>query len=283
MYRLIRFGQTNLEYRNQIDTVGNGTAVTGYLPLPGGGAFDFYGSDVAPTEVIERVKRIRLQASSEAALQQIFLTFLTLRGKRDKLYRRLKTGEIQWTWARLVEVVAERSYEQSIFKWIQDIELRFNCVGAWNGYNHGENWLLDSGEYLDSNLVLDAELGFSFTLNASPKNIVIANAGNTVVKNIRLRLHVGSVALTSVTFTVSGQSQFTWSGNAGAGKDLVIDCGAQAVTLDGADAYSGFSFGGSHVIDDWLRFGPGNTTLTVAFVGGGVNSQLVTTFNDTWE
>ena len=38
--------------------------------------------------------------------------------------------------------------------------------------------------------------------------------------------------------------------------------------------FSGFSFGGSHVIDDWIVLEPGANAITVTFTGGSTNSDV---------
>ena len=81
---------------------------------------------------------------------------MAMSGKRDKLYRRLVDGSYQWIYARLVAVEATQSYEQSQFRTIQDVTLRFTTQEAvWRGAYAG-TFFLDNGVYLDSGYFFDS-------------------------------------------------------------------------------------------------------------------------------
>ena len=88
MYRIIRFGQVDLEYFNQVDSIGSGPTPTAYQTLSDGGALDLYGSMQKHPGAVERTKTLRLKAGTQAEVETLFFQLLAMRGKRDRLYRR---------------------------------------------------------------------------------------------------------------------------------------------------------------------------------------------------
>ena len=135
MHRLIAFGTTNLEYYNQVDSIGSGATPTQYQTLHDGGALDLFGSQQKHPGVVEYTKSLRLRAATPAALSDLYMGLLQLRGKRDKLYRRtFGTNLIHWKWARLAEVTAKMDYQQVQYQVILDVDLRFETADLfWHG------------------------------------------------------------------------------------------------------------------------------------------------------
>jgi len=66
------------------------------------------------------------------------------------------------------------------------------------------------------------------------------------------------------------------------GTDLVIDCGARTVTNNGVEAYDELTLGAGHVVAEWLRLPPGNTTVAVTRTGGDNTSAIEIAFDDGW-
>ena len=68
MYRIIRFGTQNLEFYNQVDSIGSGNTPTSYQALPEGGAIDNFGNLQKWPGVVDRIKSLRLVASTREEL-----------------------------------------------------------------------------------------------------------------------------------------------------------------------------------------------------------------------
>lgn len=283
MYRLIRFGTVSLEHYNQVDTVGTGVTPTAYQALPDGGALDNFGDQQKHPGAVERSISRRLRGTSQANLESLFLQLSALRGTRAKLFRRTVSGDIHWQYARLIELSAQRNYELTQYKLLQDIELRFVTQEAtWRG-DLGGVWYLDSGEYLDSGLAYDS--GESYALDASPKsiNIVIGtDKGRAPIRAVRIKVTAGNAPITAMTIARSGGESLTFSGTLAAGKSLVIDTGTLQVTNDGNDAYASMVFSPTANMAVWFSLQAGTNALTVTFSGGGTGSTIDFTYYEAW-
>jgi hypothetical protein len=283
MYRLIRFGTVDLEHYNQVDAIGSGATPTNYLLLPDGGALDNFGSMQKYPGAVERIKSLRLRSDTEAALETLYFQLLALRGKRDKLYRRTASGDIHWQYARLVEIAAQRSYEKTIFKFIQDLDLRFVTQEAtWRG-DLGGVWYLDSGEYLDSGLAFDS--GETYTLDGSPKAITVTigtDAGRMATRALQIRVMAGSAPITSITIARAGGESLTFGASIAAGDVLLIDTGSMQVTNDGVDAYDDLTLSPTADLASWFALAPGSNALTVTYTGGGTGSTISFQYYEAW-
>ncbi len=283
MYRLIRFGLIDLEHYNQVDAIGSGATPTAYQPLPEGGALDGFGDQQKHPGAVERTISRRLRGETEAALETLYFQLLALRGKRDRLYRRTSQGDIHWQYARLVELTAQRNYEQTKYKFIQDLDLRFVTQEAfWRG-DLGGVWYLDSGEYLDSGLVYDS--GETHTLDGSPKAITISigtDDGRGPTRALQMRVTAGSAPITSINIARAGGESLTFSGTIAAGDALLIDTGTMQVTNDGADAYDDLALSPTADLASWFALEPGDNDLTVTYTGGGTGSTIDFTYYEAW-
>jgi hypothetical protein len=154
-------------------------------------------------------------------------------------------------------------------------------VSHWNGRGYAD-WTLDDTPqiYFDTGYYLDTG-NYEGNLVSSPDAFTITNQGNRRVTNVIVAIIAGNSAITAVTLTM-GSAQLTWTGTLGANKQLLIDSGSYRVTNDGANAYSGLTFGASHTIDDWLRVEPGANTLTFTWTGGGTGSHFTLNMWDGW-
>lgn len=283
MYRLIRFGLIDLEHYNQVDVIGSGATPYAYQTLPEGGALDQFGDQQKHPGAVERIKSLRLRGETEAELETLYFQLLALRGTRDRLYRRTATGDIHWQYARLVEVTAQRNFEQTRYRFIQDLEFRFVTQEAfWRG-DLGGVWYLDSGEYLDSGLVYDS--GETHTLDGSPKAITISigtDSGRGPTRALRIRVTAGSAAITSITIARAGGESLTFGASIAAGDVLLIDTGTMQVTNDGVDAYDDLTLSPTADLASWFALEPGNNALTVTYAGGGTGSTIDFTYYEAW-
>jgi len=285
MYRLIRFGATELEYYNQVDNIGSGQTPVSYIGLPEGGSLDGFGNLQKAPGIVERNKSLRLHASSPEQLEEIYFKLLSLRGKRDQLYRRTGQGNIHWMYARLVEIMAMRSYEQTRFRVIQDIDLRFACQEAfWRGYYSG-GWFLDSGFYLDNGWVFDN--GNPVTLASSPTYIEIqlgsaSDPGRAPVRAIQFIINADE-AITSLMISRLGGEILTYNGTIPAGSQLIIDTGAMRVLCTGVtDPYDNLEISPTADMAAWFTLQPGLNEITVNFTGGGSGSTIEFSYYEAW-
>lgn len=284
MYRLVTFGTTNLEYPNQVDNVGSGQTPMAYFNLPDGGALDGFGSSQKAPGVVERTKSIRLQAASEAALSALYFGLLGLRGKRDKLYRKLVDNTLHWQYARLTEITASRSYELSKYRVIQDLELVFECQeSTWRGDYQG-SFALNSGRLLNDGHVLDSTL--LYALDSNPKSITIilgTDAGRAPIRGIRIVTVAGSAAITSLTIARAGGESLTFLGAIPAGGLLELNCGTMQVLCDAiANPYDYLVLSPAADLAAWFTLQPGANPITVTYTGGGTGSKIAFTFYEAW-
>lgn len=284
MYRLVKFGTTQLDYYNQVDPVGSGDTPTNYLLLPEGGAIDNFGSQRKYPGVVERVKAQRLQADSADELLTLYYSLLELVGTRDRLFRRSVDGAIQWQYARLVSVNAVREYQQTQFKRIQDLDLRFvTQEPTWRGRLVG-TWYFDSGEHFDSGLYFDS--GELVTLNTLTKvftdTIGAGEAGRAPTRNIRIVVTAGATDITAFSIARTGGETLTFGGTIAAGTSLVIDTGSMQVENDGVDAYDDLTFAADADMAVWFSLLPGDNEITVVRTGGDSNSTIEFVYYEAW-
>lgn len=285
MYRLIRFGQTSLEYYNQVDSIGTGATPTAYQNLSDGGALDLYGDQQKNPGAVERTKTMRLTAATEAALETLFLQLLALRGKRDRLYRQMSGGDIHWQHARLVEITAERSYEITKYKRIQDVTLRFVTQESfWRG-DLGGLWYFDTGEYFDTGLAFDSSRSYPLTSSPTTFSIsvgAVSDAGRAAIRAVRMEISAGDAGMSAITLQRVGGETIGFTGTIAANKILVIDSGTMQITNDGVDAYDDLTLSPTANLAAWFALEPGPNNISVAFTGGGVGRKIEFYYYEVW-
>ena len=288
MYRLIRFGTTNIEYLNQVDLIGGGGTPVKYLPLPDGGAIDGYAGRQMHPGAVDRNKQQRLWAATEAGLDALYFALLALQGKRDRLYRRTSQGDIHWQYARLASLDAERSYELTKYRQIQDINLRFvTQEAAWRGalWLPG-GWTFDSGYYFDTGMHFDTDLAHS--LGASPDSWVVtvgsaSDPGRVAVRNLKITINAGDAILTNPVIARTGGETLTYTGNIPSGGSLVIDCGLMTVSCTGVTgAYDNLTFAATADMAAWFTLQPGSNTITITYTGGGTGKSISIEYYEAW-
>lgn len=283
MYRLVRFGTLDLQYYNQVDTIGSGVTPTAYQSLRDGGALDLYGSQQQHPATVDRSKSMRLTAATEAELESLFLSLLAQRGRRDRLYREMKSGDIHWQYARLVEVTAERSYEIAKYKRIQDVTLRFVTQDAcWRGALGG-TWHFDAGYYFDTGLMFDNDRSYSLT--ASPTLITVSigtDAGRAPTRAVRMEIDAGALSITTITLARAGGESITFSGTIAANTTLEIDTGTMQVVNDGVDAYDSLTLSPTADLAAWFSLEAGDNPITVTYTGGGTGAQVRLYYYEVW-
>lgn len=285
MYRITAFDLVSFKHYNQVDTIGSGATPTAYQTLPEGGALDLYGNQQKHPGAVERIVARRLKATTQAGLESLFFQLLALRGKRGRLYRETATGDIHWQYARLVELNADRSYEQTKFQSIQDISLRFVTQEAfWRG-DLGGVWYLNSGEFLNTGLALNS--GQTYPLTTSPTSLTVSigtvsDAGRAPIRAVRMAISAGASDMSAVTIARAGGESLTFSGTILAGNDLIIDTGTMQVLNDNADAYDDLTISSTADLAAWFALVPGDNDITVTFTGGGTGKEISFLYYEVW-
>ena len=222
------------------------------------GNYDAFGAEQLTIARTPLTHRGIIKATSAAALVTAKRAALKIAGKTGKLYRLWDGGTVrEWVNARCLDVSAVRRIENVLH---EELEFAFVALSpAWNGTVHDDD----------------------FTINASPKNITVANAGDARVLNAQITVTAGSAAITAVTLA-TGSAELTYSGTIAISKALVIDCGALSVKNDGAAAYADFTWTGSHTTRWWFPLASGNNTVTVTLTGGSTDSVVNFQYYDGW-
>jgi hypothetical protein len=236
---------------------GAGPVESSLIRLPGGGAYDWRGSEqaqIGPTTVLTK----GVWVESTVALMETKLAALkALVGTRNRLWRTNGVRQ-DWRWARLLEV---RSDLEAGFAADALIEMRFEALpGVWMGSGRLVNAILD----------------------ASPKTAVCTNSGNARVTHGIVTITAAGSVITQVKVAVSGVSEIQWTGTLAVGASLVIDCGARTIRNAGADAYAGFALTANHLVTDWLRLEAGANSVVISRTGGSTASAAAVNYNDGW-
>jgi len=239
-------------------SVSLGPARDGLVRLPGGWAYDAYGTEQSPLDAQTIEVGAVLQAATQMLLDAEFSAWRAGVGMRAALYREWQ-GDYsqQWRLARLLEVRVQQFVPTR--PWLS-ISLVFALLGdRW----HGEARLIET------------------TLDSVPKIIPCFNGGNIPVRDAIVTITAVGSSITQVDLTMTGVA-LRWTGVLAAGTDLAIDCGRKVITNDGDPAYAGLTFGPAHESSDWLPLMPGANSLSVSRSGGGAASEIAIAYDDGW-
>ncbi len=277
MYRFDRFGAITLPLYNRQTNQAPAAARTAIVQTIAG-AFDSDGAGRSPAKFPHNLMLRCVVAESTAAAQRIALD--TLRqavGLRGNLYRLADVdSSSQRALCRLVAMDLERNASKD--KATQEVVLRFSQQGPWLGTVHSGPWTLDSGVLLDEGYALD--VSSSIYTFATPTTVWLTNDGNLPHSDVIMSVKATSGTLNALGITAAGVDM-VWSGVLNAGHELVIDFGAQSVTVDGNDAYSGLELTNNHIIEEWLVLNPGANSLYLNPVGGAT-IRVVFQYVDRW-
>lgn len=183
---------------------------------------------------------------------------LEKKGVRASLWReRLADDVLEWKTARLLQVTWPRKYEDHAVK--ANITCQFETsMEFW----HAETATTTSASAVD---------GVTAGLMVDNAGQVVDDAIITVTRTS------GTVTAVSLIGAELGIN-IAWAGSLGSGDVLTIDCGAQTVRKGSADAYSGFTLGGSHTARGWLPIASGPQSF-VTLVTGGNATVSITHYN----
>lgn len=241
------------------------------------GAFDAVGQGRSRQKYPNSLSvKCVVTAASAAAWRTALDQLRALVGTRGKLYRRGDDNALHTCIARLVAMPHTRSVEHKAHI---EVTLQFLQLTAWIGDSHA-SWALDNGELLDSGLFLDPAT-FKQTISASPSTQTVTNGGNLPQTDVVFVVTAGSGALSNIVIGAAGVD-LRYNATLAAGSTLVIDCAAQAVLVNGGDAYSAFTLGPTHTKEDWCELAPGSTAVSVYASGTLTGSSWTIEFADRW-
>lgn len=259
--------------------VGSGKFAGSLLDLPGGGAYDAMGSEQWKRRATPISRDCSLVTDTAAEMRTRYNALRALCGQKVRLWRLWDSGELEWCWARMGEITAMRPGNQ-----LYSLQMTLNFVmtsPCWYGLHYGEWLFTDPPEVWFGN-------GFVFgdtTLTAligSPITLVLPNGGNASVSNAVITVTAGTAAIQPVTISC-GDCEFSYYGIIGAGRSLVIDCGAWSVINDGVSDYANLVLTTSHRSDDLFRLAAGDNTVGVNNLGGGTGSTIAFKYSGGWE
>lgn len=263
MYSYQRFGAIVLPTFNR---------VSGMSPVPPlsrlvqtmAGAFDGDGAGRSSRRFPHELALRCVVAEGTTSGQRAALDALRAAvGQRNYLYRMAEDdGTVQRALCRLTGLDVERSTRDRAS---QEVTLQFSQLAGWTGAKRGEAWTFDSGIFFDTTYVLDAG-GLTFSLTLPSQVVSVTNGGNLPATDVKITVQVLTGTISGITISGAGW-QFTITRSMPAGTVLVIDAGAQMVTVGGVNAYGNFALGAGHTIEDWARMEPGANSVTVAYSG----------------
>lgn len=241
-----------------------------------GGHYNAYRGSRAPLKLPRALNvNALVLAASRSALGVKLDALRGLVGARDRLWLK-PYDEVQadrWAWATLTSVADRGKATERIW---QPVTLAFEVESGWNGSAHGGAWTLDSGYYFDNGLYFDTGGSTLIGYDSTP---FLANPGNRMVTNCGITYTCNeALGLTAVTMT-TGNTEFTF-GPSVFGDVWIIDCGAQTVLKNGADAYAYFALTASHASVNWFEISAGGETVTIS--GGGADDTVQYTYSDGW-
>lgn len=256
-YKLIAFDGVSLPSYNRESGLDTAPLLDGFIATVLGG-YDSYRTDMAPMAIPYTLTVRGIVSRETDADQRAEIDGLrALSRRRGQLVRQADDDDSEhWCDARLQGIVQRR-------------------ITGVNGYQ-----VLELAFLIESGWVEDRPVQLEY-LAGSPHTLAVENAGNRMVNDAIITVSADDAALTAVTLTTTNGTHLVWTGTVALGSDLIFDCGAKGVTNDGANAYSGLTYGAGHTIDDWLRL-EGSMDITITYTGGGASPTVTIAFNDGW-
>lgn len=246
-----------------------------------GGIYDPYQLDDAeldlPYPIVVSAKAYETTAAVMGASLDSYRALLR---KRARLWMTPfdSTQVDRWCWARCVQINETNTSANRI---VQPVELIFDALSPWYGHSYDGAWNLDDGNLFDNGLYLDGNQGYG--LSNGNNNITLVNNGNLTCTNVAIAVQAGYyAACSSVTISISGVAEISYTATVVAGDYLTIDCGNRTVLNDGYPDYADFALGNSHASPYWLPLAPGNNAVVLNIDNAGTNGRAYFVYSDTW-
>lgn len=267
MSYIVSFGDYNFPDRgihleaNFADTVPRTTRLPGM-----DGGYDEFGDDPAPSEIGRVNARLRLNASGGSAMQAARdeLRGLAAIG-RGSLVMQPSGGTAayapRWAWARINSVSIPEKMP-IITDAVQDASIDWQVSDSrWYSME-----LVSPGGQECAGTATD----FQGTAggNAIAYPMITVTASGTLPNGFTLQRLVDAVVVDEIEYGEALDDE----------DEVVVDCRALSVTLNGAEAY-GTAFVPLHPA--WMRLLPGSNDLRVALNSGG-SAEVTVEWYDTW-
>ena len=275
-YYLERFGTITLPAAMSIETAAPVAAAERIVSTVAG-AFDADGAGRSAQRFPHTLTYQAIVDEATLAAQRTALDALRAAvGTRAYLYRRADDdAAVQRALCRLVAMPHDRQFEHQGYL---PIRLEFRQLTAWQG--QATSWTLDDGELFDDGLDLDSS-DYYAAISSSPSSQAVTNGGNLPVSSVVITINAGAGALANPIITAPNMD-LRWAGLIPAGQSLVIDSGALSVLLNGADAYSGLYFGGTHTIENWIELAAGASVVALTVGGTLTGASWSIDFREAW-
>jgi len=200
-------------------------------------------------------------SQSSSALETQERALRALLGVRGSLVRQWMSSANQETiQARLIGISAQRRLENN-----QHLEmaLAFQLLWpSWDGSSHSD----------------------THNLSGAPTTFNQLNNGNAPTSRVVITVVPAGSNITYVSiqrsFGGTTYNDLQWSGTLVVGQSLVIDCGKRSVRNNGAEAFSGLSFGIQQRHDKWMQLDPGTNGISVSKTGGSTTSTIKFEYKD---
>lgn len=276
-YTFERFGTITLpEYNREISAAPAAASLR--IVATVAGAFDADGSGRSGQQFPHPLTLDAIVSEDDSGDQRTALDALRAAvGTRAYLYRRADDdAAVHRALCRLASMTQDRKYDQR--RAYQPIRLQFQQLAGWQG--QATSWTLDDGELFDDGLDLDSS-DYYAAISSSPSSQAVTNGGNLPVSAVIITINAGSGTVTNPIITAPNMD-LRWSGAIPAGQSLVIDAGALSVLLNGADAYGGLYFGGTHTIENWIELAAGASVVTLTVGGMLTGASWSIDFREAW-
>jgi hypothetical protein len=244
-YTYTTFGSITLPVYNRESDLSPVTAMTRFVQTANG-AFDADGSGRSLRRYPHPLTIDAIVSESTAAAQRTAIDALRVAtGTRATMTRKADSDAAEHTaTCRLVGMTQMRSYGERGY---QPVRLQFAQLTPWRAKTL-------------TTVTATLEVG------DLTKTFTVANAGTLPVTNVTLVADYGESAqslkdpqwtATGIDLKISGTVILL---------SATVDCGALSAiyetTVGNIDRYANLVLGAAHTIDAWMRFQPGNTSLT---------------------
>lgn len=239
----------------QEQNMGTGAARTSWQALPNGTYFDnYHGVERRPQGIRPIIKEGMIYGATSAAVETVIDDARSWLGVRDKLTVRFYSGNLRWQEAVLKDVnTPSRPFRafacpmQLVFETVAQhwYEVRHYPVGwtigdgTWN-LGDGTAQLGESGT--QETLTATGATGTAPPGGGTTQTITLTHNGNIRATNLIWTITAGTNDIDAIQIeNLSTGETIYYNTTVAAGTVLSIDCGAQDILNNGANAYTNFT------------------------------------------